>query len=222
MDEFLNINKIEKVIDLYVYTDGACIHNGKPNAKAGMGVFFGNNDPRNISKKVEGKQTNNTAELGAVFEALCMITEEIKNNHNICIVTDSEYVIKCCTTYGKKCSLDNWKKDIPNKDLVKTLFTAFDNYNNLSLMHIDAHTGKQDKHSLGNEKADSLANLAIGQTSCPYQKTEAKVKKCYLKVKYEDKDEAKSYGAKWDPSKKKWYYMSNLNSDKIELLQKFS
>lgn len=222
MDEFLNINTIEKVIDLYVYTDGACIHNGKPNAKAGMGVFFGYNDPRNISKKVEGKQTNNTAELGAVFEALCMITEEIKNNLNICVVTDSEYVIKCCTTYGKKCKLDNWKKDIPNKDLVKTLFTAFDNYNNLSLMHIDAHTGKQDRHSLGNEEADSLANLAIGQTSCPYQKTESKAKKCYLKVKYEDKDEAKSYGAKWDVSKKKWYYMSNLNSDKIKLLQKFS
>lgn len=221
MDDFLNINKSDKVIELFVYTDGACIHNGKPKAKAGMGVFFGYNDPRNISKKVEGKQTNNTAELGAVFEALCAITEEIKNNYLICIVTDSEYVIKCCTTYGKKCKLDNWKKDIPNKDLVKTLFTAFDNYSNLSLMHIDAHTGKQDKHSLGNEEADTLANMAIGQTSCPYQKTEPKAKKCYLKVKYENKDEAKSYGAKWDPSKKKWYYMSNLNSDKIELLQKF-
>ena len=43
-----------------------------------------------------------------------------------------------------------------------------------------------------------------------------------FKDEYEDKDEAKSYGAKWDPSKKKWYYMSNLNIDKIELLQKFS
>jgi ribonuclease HI len=222
MDEFLNINRSDKVIELFVYTDGACIHNGKPNAKAGMGVFFGYDDSRNISKKVEGKQTNNTAELGAVYEALCMITQEIKNNLNICIVTDSEYVIKCCTTYGKKCKLDNWKKDIPNKELVKTLFTAFDSYSNLSLMHIDAHTGKQDKHSLGNEEADRLANLAIGQTSCPYQKTETKAKKCYLKVKYEDKDEAKSYGAKWDPSKKKWYYMSDLNSDKINLLQKFS
>ena len=182
MDEFLNINRSDKVIELFVYTDGACIHNGKPNAKAGMGVFFGYDDSRNISKKVEGKQTNNTAELGAVYEALCMITQEIKNNLNICIVTDSEYVIKCCTTYGKKCKLDNWKKDIPNKDLVKTLFTAFDNYSNLSLMHIDAHTGKQDVHSLGNEEADKLANLAIGQTSCPYQKTDSKAKKCYLKV----------------------------------------
>ena len=51
MNEFLNINKSNKTIDLFVYTDGACIHNGKPHAKAGMGVFFGYDDPRNISKK---------------------------------------------------------------------------------------------------------------------------------------------------------------------------
>lgn len=214
------INKHNE-ISHYVYTDGACINNGKPNAKAGMGVFFNENDPRNVSKKVEGKQTNNTAELGAVYEALCLLTNEIRNEENICIVTDSEYVIKCCTTYGAKCKIDNWKKDIPNKDLVKTLFTAFDNYSNLSLMHIDAHTGKQDVHSLGNEEADKLANLAIGQTSCPYQKTDSKAKKCYLKVKYEDKDEAKSYGAKWDPSKKKWYYLSSLSKEKIDSLKKF-
>lgn len=222
MNKFINIEK-KQIVNKYIYTDGACTNNGKPNAKAGMGVFFDYNDSRNISKRVEGKQTNNTAELGAVYEALCMITQEIENNDNICIVTDSEYVIKCCTTYGKKCQIDNWKKDIPNKELVKTLFTAFDNYKNLSLMHIDAHTGKQDKHSLGNEEADRLANLAIGQTSCLYQNNlQPKAKKCYLKVRYEDKDQAKSYGAKWDPSKKKWYYMSNLNSDKIELLQKFT
>ena len=101
------------------------------------------------------------------------------------------------------------------------MFTAFDNYKNLSVRHIDAHTGKQDIHSLGNEEADRLANLAIGQTMCPYQKQEPKLKKNYLKVKYEQKDEAKSYGAKWDPSKKKWYYVNTLPQEKINSLEKF-
>ena len=219
MNQLKNINN--KDVDLYVYTDGACINNGKPNAKAGMGVYFNKDDPRNLSKKVDGKQTNNTAELGAVYEALCLLTQEISNNKNICIVTDSEYVIKCCTTYGEKCKIDDWKKNIPNKELVKVLFTAFDNYKNLSVKHIDAHTGKQDIHSLGNEEADRLANLAIGQTMCPYQKQEPKLKKIYLKVKYEQKDEAKSYGAKWDPSKKKWYYVNTLPQEKINSLEKF-
>ena len=53
---------------LKVYTDGACSNNGKLNAKAGFGVYFGKNDSRNISKRVIGKQTNNVAELLAIIE----------------------------------------------------------------------------------------------------------------------------------------------------------
>ena len=43
----------------YVYTDGACIHNGKKYAKAGIGIFFGPGDRRNVSERITGKQTNN-------------------------------------------------------------------------------------------------------------------------------------------------------------------
>ena len=49
--------------DIIVYTDGACIHNGKKNALAGIGVYFGENDFRNTSSRISGKQSNNTAEL---------------------------------------------------------------------------------------------------------------------------------------------------------------
>ncbi len=42
--------------DYYVYTDGACSNNGKENASAGIGIFFGVNDIRNISKKIEGNK----------------------------------------------------------------------------------------------------------------------------------------------------------------------
>ena len=48
---------------LRVFTDGACSNNGRKNAKAGIGVYFGENDERNISKRITGKQTNNTAEF---------------------------------------------------------------------------------------------------------------------------------------------------------------
>ena len=46
------------MIDYYVYTDGACSNNGNSNAKAGMGVYFSENDMRNVSKRIKGKQTN--------------------------------------------------------------------------------------------------------------------------------------------------------------------
>lgn len=35
--------------------------------------------------------------------------------------------------------------------------------------------------------------------------------KIYLDVPYAQKDEAKSLGARWDPSKKKWYVPGNLD-----------
>ena len=33
--------------EINVYTDGSCLNNGKLNAKAGIGIFFKDNDPRN-------------------------------------------------------------------------------------------------------------------------------------------------------------------------------
>ena len=32
-----------------VYTDGACLDDGQQNARAAFGVFWGNNDKRNVS-----------------------------------------------------------------------------------------------------------------------------------------------------------------------------
>ena len=34
----------------YIYTDGSCISNGKPDAKAGIGIFFSDDDERNLSE----------------------------------------------------------------------------------------------------------------------------------------------------------------------------
>ena len=58
--------------DAYVYTDGSCISNGvAASAKAGMGVFWGNNSEDNVSKRLEkGEQTNSRAELLAIAIAL--------------------------------------------------------------------------------------------------------------------------------------------------------
>ena len=65
------------VPDYYIYTDGACSKNGYAGACAGIGVYFGPNDPRNISKKVIGKQTNNTAELSAIIYAYKQIENDV-------------------------------------------------------------------------------------------------------------------------------------------------
>jgi len=129
----------------------------------------------------------------------------------VLIVTDSEYSIRCCTTYGKKCAEKNWSKDIPNKELAKLAYELSNRYSNVSLKHVEAHTGRDDFLSKGNDMADKLANFANGHTECMYNN---KPKKIYLQVSFEEKDNAKKYGARWDPSKKKWYCMSDLDLHK--------
>ena len=147
----------------YVYTDGACIHNGKKNAKAGIGIFFGLGDKRNISERITGKQTNNAAELEAILRVFQILEKEIRKGEEYVIMTDSEYAIKCMGSYGYKLALKYWKSDkpIPNFEKVKIGYTLFQNYPNVTLQHVRAHTGKKDAHSLGNEWADKLATSSI-------------------------------------------------------------
>ena len=144
----------------YIYTDGACSNNGYKNAVAGIGIYFGHQDPRNVSQRIEGKQTNNIAELGAILHLYTILEEDIKAGKPIGIVTDSIYAIRCCTTYGKKCADTGWKKDIPNKDMVKRAYELYSG-TNVEFIHVMAHTGNTDVHSLGNQAADKLATNAL-------------------------------------------------------------
>jgi ribonuclease HI len=157
--------KVEQVPDYYVYTDGACSNNGKENALAGIGIYFGENDSRNVSQLVSGKQTNNTAELGAIIHLYNIIEKDIRSGKNIGIVSDSKYAIRCVTSYGKRCSEEAWKKDIPNKDIVKKAYDLYKDKANVQFLHVMAHTGKLDTHSVGNDGADKLANKSVGITN---------------------------------------------------------
>lgn len=207
--------------DYNVYTDGACINNGKPYAKAGIGIFFGENDPRNVSKRVDGKQTNNTAEITAIIETYGIIESDILSGKKVAIFTDSEYVMKCLSTYGAKCYKKGWIEDIPNKELVRTAYEMYKNKPNIKFNHIRAHTGKSDIHSIGNENADRLANESLGIGLDKNIKQIRGPSKIYLKVPFSRKEEVKGLGAKWDVCKKKWYILDD-NENKEELLEQFS
>lgn len=134
---------------IYVYCDGSCIHNGKPNAKAGIGIYFGENDPRNVSEAING-HSNNVAELTAMIRVYNYVKKDIT------IVSDSKYTLHCVKEYGKKQEKDSWKNNIPNQDLVKQLYETYKD-TNIQFMHVYAHTNKKDIHSIGNAMADKLA-----------------------------------------------------------------
>jgi ribonuclease HI len=162
--------------EYYVYTDGACSNNGKKNALAGIGIYFGVDDIRNVSKRIEGKQTNNAAELSAIIESYSIIENDILSGKNITIVTDSLYSIKCTSSYGEKCSAQGWDKNIPNKELVKTCYHLYKDKPNVRFIHIKAHTNNTDVHSIGNNGADLLANNSIGLERCPHSPTKKIIK----------------------------------------------
>lgn len=198
--------------DYYVYTDGACSNNGKANACAGIGIFFGIEDQRNVSKKIEGKQTNNTAEMSAIIETYNIIENDIINGKKIIIVSDSEYAIMCVSSYGEKCSKKSWNVDIPNKELVKVAYNMYKDKSNVKFLHVKAHTNLTDIHSVGNEHADKLANSAIGLDNCHYDTFE----KVYLDVPFTKKEEIKKLGGLWDANIKKWFvYDNNKKIDEI-------
>jgi ribonuclease HI len=207
-----------------VYTDGACSNNGKSNALSGYGIYFADNDPRNLSQKIDGnKHTNNIAELTAFIKVFDILNDDIIKGEQINIYTDSEYVIKCASSYGDKLSKNNWKtsndKNPPNLELVKKAHQLYKNLFNVKLIHISAHTNKDDIHSIGNENADKLANLAIGVDICPYNNNNNNNKN-YINISYFNKELAKNLGAKWDNNKKSWYYDNTLSDENIINLKK--
>lgn len=200
--------------DICVYTDGGCINNGSDKAVAGIGIYFNDNDTRNVSERLEGKQTNNTAEMIAIIRAYDILENEINEGKKILFCTDSIYAKRCCTTYGKKIAEQNFPPQTLNLRYIRNAYNKFNGKDNIMFLHVRSHTNKQDKHSIGNSKADELASKSMGRTP-NYNKTFTPNKKIYVNVSYEDKDEAKSLGCRWDPSKKKWYYYNNLEQDKI-------
>ena len=190
---------------MYVYTDGACTNNGHKNAAAGIGIYFGEDDQRNVSAKIDGKQSNNTAELSAIIRTYEILKNDIEMGKEVTIVSDSVYAIRCAGEYGLKNANCNWMKDIPNKELVRQIHELYSAQPNVNFMHIKAHTANQDIHSIGNDHADRLANMAIGVSECPYSRI-------YLNVPFVEKENAKTHGAKWDPKKKKWW-VTDLKSE---------
>lgn len=148
----------------YVYTDGSCINNGKKNASGGYGVFFGDNDKKNISTRMEGKTTNNKAELQAILESLKVI-KNLKQKYFI--VSDSKYSINCVTKWNKNWIKNNWKTskgtDVSNKDIIQGILKLMEVVD-VEYIHVNSHktppTNKNSieyKHWYGNHMADKLA-----------------------------------------------------------------
>ena len=170
-----------------IYTDGSLIrkHGG---IYAGYGIYMPGKHFE-ISRRLTGKKTNNRAELMAIISAI----KTFKDSENtlLCIYTDSAYSIgifgSTGTNYRNKNYMKNSTTEVPNADLVKVAVELADIYM-LKFTHINSHTSNTDEHSMGNDRADTLAVRGAGEdyiNSCEsigdFQITFGKYKGHYIK-----------------------------------------
>ncbi|TFK70434.1 hypothetical protein BDN72DRAFT_818756 [Pluteus cervinus] len=141
-----------------VYSDGACKGNGKPGSVAGVGVWWGHDDPRNIAERCPGDQTNNRAELIAIVRVL-ETTPPSKTR--LLIKTDSQYSINCFKEWLPKWRLNGFRSStgpVKNLGIIKYLSALLDKRKEsgqmVRLQYVKGHSGHE-----GNDGADYQANL---------------------------------------------------------------
>lgn len=158
-----------------IYTDGSCFGNNSKNKKrkAGFGVYWGENDPRNISEPLpeEYKKTNNIAELVAINRALDGIENEDSKDCDYHIYSDSKYSIDLITKWVYQWEKNNWKRKnggkIKNLELIQDIhfkYLELSKKYNIRFYYVEAHTNNNDINSLGNKEADKLAKAGASRS----------------------------------------------------------
>ncbi|KAI9751484.1 MAG: hypothetical protein M1815_001101 [Lichina confinis] len=142
---------------LRIYTDGSSLKNGQGGAIGGIGVYFGDGDPRNISEPLMGsRQTNNRAELTAIIRAL----DIAPRNRDVRIYTDSSYSINCVTDWFRTWRRNNWTlsnhKPVENRDLIEGILAKMEERQRFGAQTTyEWLRGHSKDH--GNTQADKLA-----------------------------------------------------------------
>ncbi|KAL9643106.1 hypothetical protein ABK040_003906 [Willaertia magna] len=141
-----------------VYTDGSCLGNGNKNSIAGIGIYFGDNDPLNHYEALEVGDgllaSNQKAEIKAATRALEIIPKDVEY---IEILTDSKYVINAMTDWRFSWQENNWRtkkdnKPVQNEELFKELINEIEKRKEVKFSYVAGHSNIH-----GNEMADQLA-----------------------------------------------------------------
>lgn len=150
LERFLSKLESDEDIPTHIYVDGGCVK------KVGAYAWKIPDGPGDVNL-IEGKTTNNIAELMAIEAA-------IKNtNGSIMIFSDSEYAIKCISVWSHKWKMNDWMttngKPVKNQELIKRIVELIDESGrNITFQHVTAHNG--DKY---NEMVDTMCSRAIAK-----------------------------------------------------------
>jgi ribonuclease HI len=138
--------------ELVIHTDGACRGNPGPG---GWGVLMVWNGTQKELSGSEPATTNNRMELTAAIMGLAAL----KRATQVTVQTDSQYVIKGITEWLPAWKARGWRtadrKPVKNQDLWERLDQVAGSHA-IQWVWVKGHSGDH-----GNERVDTLANLAI-------------------------------------------------------------
>jgi len=151
--------------EIVVFCDGSCRSNGRPGARAGIGVWFGDDNELNLSKRLDPavyKPTNNVAEIMAAYSAIQRSASIPSSSPRpIRVVTDSTYVIHAMTRYRTTYIRKNWPPTVANATLLRNLSNLIDENGGLERITFQHVFGHAQTH--GNIMADMLATRGADQ-----------------------------------------------------------
>lgn len=153
-----------------VFTDGACAGNGKKTAKAGYAVWFPENKDLSASDRIpaDEPQTNQRAELTAIWRAARILDEKGFHDQDVVIYTDSDYCINCLTKWIPGWVSRGWKtsegKAVLHQDLIKDVSERLSKFKSHRFVHVKAHTGGEDDLSRNNDVVDRMARGTIDES----------------------------------------------------------
>ena len=145
--------------DFIIYCDGGCTPNP---GQAGSGVSIYKNGL--LYELWYGLYavmgTNNTAELGALYESLKLAKTASEKGNSVTIKCDSMYAINCIKTWACSWEKKGWTKKggaIKNLEIIKLAYALYNSIKkDVVLSHIKAHAGFE-----GNELADRMTMYTI-------------------------------------------------------------
>ncbi|KAJ3529619.1 hypothetical protein NMY22_g8928 [Coprinellus aureogranulatus] len=158
-----------------VYSDGACKGNGQVGSVAGVGVWWGPDDPRrvsiylyfepsganfcrNIAERCPGDQTNNRAELIAILRVLETTPMSKKP---LLIRSDSKYSMDCVNIWIHNWRKRDWKTaaggPVKNPGIIRLIDAHLERRKQygqtVKFEYVKGHSG-----DVGNDGADTQAN----------------------------------------------------------------
>ena len=147
-----------------IYTDGACIGNGKKTNTGGWGAVIIHKEKEKYLYGGEPNTTNNRMELMGLIKALEYLAKH--TDSDLEVYCDSKYVLNGCTIWRASWIKSGYKNGtLLNIDLWKRLHALTSHFSSIKYNWIKGHTG-----DYYNEIADQLANKGCFSNPLGYEK----------------------------------------------------